>query len=119
MIGLGRTPCDEGVIRAAAPGVCPDNAKPWVLAAAILGVLMWPLLLAGLALVLYSSAIGLAWARWGRACLVSLSFREVIRYVLAKLPIYFRFIGRRQRVWIKTARDPDQSGEPLESKSSK
>ena len=89
------------------------------LAAAILGVLMWPLLLVGLALVVYSSAIGLAWARWGRACLVSLSFREVIRYVLAKLPIYFRFIGRRQRVWIKTARDPDQSGEPLESKSSK
>jgi hypothetical protein len=38
MINLGRAPCDEGVIRAAAatPG-CADRAKPWVLAAAILG----------------------------------------------------------------------------------
>src|ERR1700732_1839900 len=38
MINLGRTPCDEGVIRAAAatPG-CADRAKPWVLAATILG----------------------------------------------------------------------------------
>src|SRR6202045_1800356 len=38
MINLGRTPCDEGVIRAAAatPG-CGDRAKPWVLAATILG----------------------------------------------------------------------------------
>jgi EmrB/QacA subfamily drug resistance transporter len=38
MINLGRAPCDEGVIRAASatPG-CADRAKPWVLAAAILG----------------------------------------------------------------------------------
>ena len=38
MINLGRTPCDEGVIRAAAatPG-CADRAKPWVLAVTILG----------------------------------------------------------------------------------
>jgi hypothetical protein len=38
MINLGQAPCDEGVIRAAAgtPG-CVDRAKPWVLAATILG----------------------------------------------------------------------------------
>lgn len=38
MIGLGRAPCDEGVIHAArvAPG-CAERAKPWVLAATILG----------------------------------------------------------------------------------
>jgi EmrB/QacA subfamily drug resistance transporter len=38
MINLGRHPCDEGVIHAAAatPG-CADRAKPWVLAATILG----------------------------------------------------------------------------------
>mgnify|MGYP001091125277 CR=1 FL=1 len=39
MIGLGRAPCDEGVIRAAvadAPG-CAERVKPWVLAATILG----------------------------------------------------------------------------------
>jgi EmrB/QacA subfamily drug resistance transporter len=37
MIGLGRAPCDEGVIRSAAPGACAEGAKPWVLAATILG----------------------------------------------------------------------------------
>jgi EmrB/QacA subfamily drug resistance transporter len=38
MINLGRAPCDEGVIRAAAAtSGCSDRAKPWVLAATILG----------------------------------------------------------------------------------
>jgi MFS family permease len=41
MIGLGRAPCDEGVIRAGAqtPG-CEERARPWVLAATILGSAM-------------------------------------------------------------------------------
>jgi len=38
MIGLGRGPCDEGVVRAAAEGPgCAAYAKPWVLTATILG----------------------------------------------------------------------------------
>jgi EmrB/QacA subfamily drug resistance transporter len=38
MITLGRAPCDEGVIRAAADTAgCAERAKPWVLAATILG----------------------------------------------------------------------------------
>ena len=38
MISFGRAPCDEGVIRAAADTLgCADRAKPWVLAATILG----------------------------------------------------------------------------------
>ena len=38
MINLGPAPCDEAVVRAATdvPG-CADQAKPWVLAATILG----------------------------------------------------------------------------------
>jgi MFS family permease len=38
MISFGRAPCDEGVIRTAAdtPG-CAARARPWVLAATILG----------------------------------------------------------------------------------
>src|SRR5260370_38852962 len=41
MIGLGRAPCDEGVIRAAAEtSGCDDRARPWVLAATILGSAM-------------------------------------------------------------------------------
>ena len=39
MIALARTPCDEGIIRAAAADAegCAERAKPWVLAATILG----------------------------------------------------------------------------------
>ena len=38
MIGVGRPPCDEGVIRGAAAGPgCLASARPWILAATILG----------------------------------------------------------------------------------
>ena len=40
MIGFGRAPCDEGVMRAGRASACPDHAKPWVLAATILGSAM-------------------------------------------------------------------------------
>jgi len=41
MISFGRAPCDEGIICAAAdtPG-CAERARPWVLAATILGASM-------------------------------------------------------------------------------
>src|SRR4030088_1756520 len=38
MISFGRAPCDEGVIHAAADASsCAERARPWVLAATILG----------------------------------------------------------------------------------
>jgi MFS family permease len=39
VIGLDRPPCDQALLRAAAPGTrgCAERARPWVLAAAILG----------------------------------------------------------------------------------
>src|SRR5205807_4305376 len=38
LISFGRAPCDEGVIRAAAEMLgCAERARPWVLAATILG----------------------------------------------------------------------------------
>jgi EmrB/QacA subfamily drug resistance transporter len=37
MIGFGRSPCDEGVIRAAAAHAGAGRARPWVLVATILG----------------------------------------------------------------------------------
>jgi EmrB/QacA subfamily drug resistance transporter len=41
MIALGRTPCDEGVMRAGrATAGCAERARPWVLAATILGSAM-------------------------------------------------------------------------------
>jgi EmrB/QacA subfamily drug resistance transporter len=40
MIGFGRAPCDEGVIRAGRAGACAAHARPWVLATTILGSAM-------------------------------------------------------------------------------
>jgi EmrB/QacA subfamily drug resistance transporter len=41
MIGFGRAPCDEGVIRAGPKAVgCAERARPWVLATTILGSAM-------------------------------------------------------------------------------
>jgi EmrB/QacA subfamily drug resistance transporter len=40
MIGFGRTPCDEGVMRAGRVGACAAHARPWVLATTILGSAM-------------------------------------------------------------------------------
>ena len=38
MIGLGKAPCDDGVIQSGAQSAeCAEHAKPWVLAATILG----------------------------------------------------------------------------------
>jgi EmrB/QacA subfamily drug resistance transporter len=40
MIGFGRAPCDEGVIRAGRAAACAEHARPWVLATTILGSAM-------------------------------------------------------------------------------
>jgi EmrB/QacA subfamily drug resistance transporter len=40
MIGFGRAPCDEGVIRAGRVSGCAERARPWVLATTILGSAM-------------------------------------------------------------------------------
>jgi EmrB/QacA subfamily drug resistance transporter len=40
MIGFGRAPCDEGVIRAAGEAGCAERSRPWVLATTILGSAM-------------------------------------------------------------------------------
>ena len=40
MIGFGRAPCDEGVIRAGGESTgCAERAQPWVLCAALAGAL--------------------------------------------------------------------------------
>jgi cellulose synthase/poly-beta-1,6-N-acetylglucosamine synthase-like glycosyltransferase len=90
------------------------------LVSTLLGGAILPLLVSGTAVFLYGAAIAVSWQGWGSERLASLSLSEVARYVLAKLPIYLHFVGRRQRVWIKTARDADnQRGETLVNKSSK
>jgi cellulose synthase/poly-beta-1,6-N-acetylglucosamine synthase-like glycosyltransferase len=64
-----------------------------------------PLYLAAAAAVLFFGATALAWLGWGRNAIPLTSLWRVPGYVLAKLPIYLRFVTRRQRVWLKTERD--------------
>jgi len=49
-------------------------------------------------------AILLAWWRFGRRALPATALFQMPAYIVWKLPIYLRLIGRRERRWIRTAR---------------
>ncbi|MEG8031169.1 hypothetical protein QP178_13505 [Sphingomonas aurantiaca] len=49
-------------------------------------------------------AILLAWWRFGRRALPATTLLQLPAYIVWKLPIYLRLIGRRERRWIRTAR---------------
>ena len=57
-----------------------------------------PLLFAAALLLMFAVAIGIAWRRDGRALL------GAPLYALAKLPIYLRFMLKRQASWVRTRR---------------
>ncbi len=64
-----------------------------------------PLAIAAGLLLMVGAAVGLSWLRFGRD---SLSFGRLIlapAYVLAKLPLYVRFLVRRQAEWVRSRRD--------------
>jgi cellulose synthase/poly-beta-1,6-N-acetylglucosamine synthase-like glycosyltransferase len=56
--------------------------------------------------------IGVAWLRYGRERLPLSTLVLAPRYVLGKLPMYAGFLRRRERVWVRTERDPARKGEP-------
>jgi cellulose synthase/poly-beta-1,6-N-acetylglucosamine synthase-like glycosyltransferase len=64
----------------------------------------WPLAVAAADAVLFAAAIGLAWLGWGRKCVPGRSLLAMPLYAMAKIPLYLRFLTRRQKVWIKTER---------------
>jgi cellulose synthase/poly-beta-1,6-N-acetylglucosamine synthase-like glycosyltransferase len=63
----------------------------------------WSLALAP-ALVL-NSALILAWRKIGRQILPARRLAHALLYLAAKLPLYLRFVGRRQVTWIASTRD--------------
>jgi cellulose synthase/poly-beta-1,6-N-acetylglucosamine synthase-like glycosyltransferase len=67
--------------------------------------IIWPLAVAALALGLFAIAIAFAWHGWGRKSIPPAALLSIPFYVLRKIPIYVRFLTRRQKVWIKTKRD--------------
>jgi len=60
--------------------------------------------LASALLVVFFSAILLAWAQRGRDLVRLSELLAVPWYILAKVPIYLRFIVRRQKDWVRTDR---------------
>lgn len=63
------------------------------------------LLLAGLVLLMCGSLL-LVWHRWGQALLPRHLLPALPAYLLWKLPIYVRFLFRREREWLRTGREP-------------
>jgi len=54
----------------------------------------------------------LSWARFSRKTLPIGAAVAIPGYILWKLPIYARFLVRREKDWVRTERDPGQGAEP-------
>ena len=66
-----------------------------------------PLILGVLAGLALGTAILLSWWRFGRTVLSGKELALAIVYVLAKIPLYFRFLFRRQVSWVRSKRDSE------------
>lgn len=64
-----------------------------------------PLLLVSAELAGFATAILLAWAGWGRQVVSLGDLLSVPFYALGKIALYVRFWTRRQKEWVRTARD--------------
>lgn len=65
------------------------------------------LVLGALACAALGSAILMAWWRHGRAVLNGKGLALAAFYVMAKIPLYFRFLFHRQVVWVRSKRDSE------------
>lgn len=67
--------------------------------------ILWPLNLSLITFCLFTIAIFIAWYGWGRKVVSFLSLLMIPYYVLSKIPLYLRFLTKRQSTWVKTGRD--------------
>lgn len=63
---------------------------------------------AGAALALLAAAVLLAWHRFGRRAISVRELAAAPLYALCKLPMYAKFLLRRQAEWVRTQRDGDR-----------
>lgn len=66
-------------------------------------LLPWSLILIDLVLVI--TAVILAWCKFGRNIVKFSELMTVPIYVLAKIPLYIKFLFRRQSDWVRSKRD--------------
>ncbi len=65
----------------------------------------FPLFLACSTILLLGGTITLAWFRWGKSIL---GFRELLAvpiYMVGKMGLYLRFLGKKEKNWVRTQRD--------------
>ena len=63
-----------------------------------------PLVVAGALLAAFLASVLIAWSSRGRDLVRFTELLSVPWYIAAKLPVYLRFIVRRQRAWVRTDR---------------
>jgi cellulose synthase/poly-beta-1,6-N-acetylglucosamine synthase-like glycosyltransferase len=74
------------------------------LVAFLSGASVVPLSLAGIELGMLTLSILLAWYGWGRDVVTFSTLLSVPFYVLAKIPLYLKFLIKRQQEWVRTER---------------
>ncbi len=79
----------------------------WVagIALAILGGSALPVLLSSTMTAMLGLAVMLAWWRFGRSTLSLKQLCHVPFYIVAKVPVYFYFLVKRQSAWVRSKRD--------------
>lgn len=70
----------------------------------IFWAMILPVCMAATGLCLLTVAIMLAWYGWGREVVAFSTLLSVPFYVLAKIPLYLKFLVKRQQEWVRTDR---------------
>lgn len=79
--------------------------------AGVLGASWIPAILLALeGLLVFSSIVG-AWAKFGQADIPMQALLAAPAYILWKIPLYFAFLGRRKKEWVRTERDAVETPE--------
>ncbi len=66
---------------------------------------LFPWVLAFMLLMTLGISVLLAWVKFGRSILSFTSLAYVPFYMLVKIPLYFKFIVKRQAEWVRSKRD--------------
>ncbi|MFQ4135602.1 glycosyltransferase family 2 protein [Nodosilinea sp. PGN35] len=75
------------------------------LTAALAGLSWLPAYLALGALLALSLGVSLAWVGYGRSDLSPADLLAIPLYVLNKIPLYFKFLVKPEKTWVRTERD--------------
>jgi len=69
------------------------------------GFSAWSVVVTGSTLPIFGMAVWLAWYRHGREIVSGRDLLSAPLYALSKIPMFWRFLTKRQVVWIRSERD--------------